>query len=104
MLNGDTSITIGTIILIASFVITCINFFSSRKKDVSKDVENMIKVNVKLDEICRTTGETRNDIKSIDKQVRDISENQVRHDSEIKSIWKRIEIIEKHLDILDKEE
>ena len=94
-ITPQLSINVSFMMTIILFVITVINFITSRKKDnkndVKIDIEQNIKMNLKLDQICSTTNETRSDIKSINTQIKDIVEKQIRQEQEIKAIWKRID-------------
>lgn len=86
---------ISLIISILSIVFVALTFFTNRKKDSQKDAEQLIKANMKLDQICATTNETRSDIKSINNQIKDITEEQIIQRQEIKAIWKRVDELKK---------
>lgn len=90
-MTSDTTINIVLLMSIVSFCFTGVNFFSNRKKDIKNDSESLLKANMKLDQICATTNETRSDIKSINNQIKEIVEEQIIQRQEIKAIWKRID-------------
>lgn len=92
-MTPETQISLALLISISTFVFGAITFFSNRKKDIKNDNESLIKANMKLDQICSTTNETRSDIKSINNQIKDIVEEQIIQRQEIKAIWKRIDEI-----------
>lgn len=92
-MTPETQISLAFLISISTFVFGAITFFSNRKKDIKNDNESLIKANMKLDQICSTTNETRSDIKSINNQIKDIVEEQIIQRQEIKAIWKRIDEI-----------
>lgn len=111
-MNSETTITIGLVIAVIGCLIGIWNFFKAYKENVTKDVksndshfeeinqniktltESVLKLNFKSDQICATTNETRTDLKSMRNDIEDIREKQIRHDMEIKAIWKRLESID----------
>lgn len=97
-MTPDTQISISLIISVVSIAFVAVTFFANRKKSSQKDAEQLIKANMKLDQICSTTNETRADIKAINNQIKDITEEQIKQRLEIKAIWKKIdELKEKQL-------
>lgn len=82
---------VSLIISILSIVFVALTFFTNRKKDCQRNAEQLIKANMKLDQICATTNETRADIKSINNQIKDITEEQIIQKQEIKAIWRRVD-------------
>ena len=90
---NDWTIGIGFLITVILFVTSMINFFSARKSSAAKDVENTVKINMKLDEICRTTNETRSDIKSMKNDIRDIQEEQIKQKMQLDALWKEVDAL-----------
>lgn len=86
----DVTISVGFLITIILFIIALMNFSNVRKKDTSKDIENIVKINMKLDEICRTTNETRSDIKSMKNDIRDVQEEQIKQKVRIDALWEKM--------------
>ena len=61
-------------------IVSMINFFIARKQDTKKEAtederelatlrEGIFKANMKLDQVCATTNETRSDIKAMDQKL-----------------------------------
>lgn len=50
-----------------------------------------MKANIKLEQICSVTNETRADIKAMNGQIEKINQEQIKQRLEINTIWKRID-------------
>lgn len=90
-MNPGTVIDVSILVSVSSLLIAAATFFSSRKKDIQQDSQGVLKANMKLDQICATTNETRSDIKAINSQMQALNERQIKTEAEIRSIWKRID-------------
>lgn len=90
-MTAETTISISFLMTIALFIFSSVNFISSRKKDSKDESRELIKANVKLEQICATTSETRADIKAMNNQIERINETQIKQGMEIKAIWKKID-------------
>lgn len=53
--------------------------------------ESLLKANMKLDQVCATTNETRSDIKTLNKDIQQISERVTICERDLKSAFKRID-------------
>ena len=89
-MNPGTVIDVSILVSVSSLLIAAATFFSSRKKDIQQDSQGVLKANMKLDQICATTNETRSDIKAINSQIQALTERQIKTEAEIRSIWKRV--------------
>lgn len=89
----DLTIDVSWLITILLFIFTAINFFNGRKSETTRDAEQDIKVNMKLDEICRTTNETRSDIKSMKNEIKDVREEQIKQKMQIEALWKDVDVL-----------
>ena len=65
-MDGNTTISVALLISVASIVFTALNYRRNAKKDdeehqreKEKQVENRLKMNMKLDQLCNTTNEIR---------------------------------------------
>ena len=94
----DTTVTIATIIAVCSFVFTAYNFWSARKKDVEESTAQLeeiktglIKVNMKLDQVCATTIETRSDIKAMNQQIQMLDKELEVVKRDLKTAFNRID-------------
>lgn len=92
-MNPGTVIDVSILVSVSSLLIAAATFFSSRKKDIQQDSQGVLKANMKLDQICATTNETRSDIKAINSQIQALTERQIKTEAEIRTIWKRIDEI-----------
>ena len=83
-------------------VISMINFFLARKSDIKKDTtederelsalrEGIFKANMKLDQVCATTNETRTDIKSLNNSINEIDKRVIVVERDLKTAFKRID-------------
>lgn len=83
-------------------VISIINFFLARKSDIKKDTtederelsalrEGIFKANMKLDQVCATTNETRTDIKSLNNSINEIDKRVIVVERDLKTAFKRID-------------
>lgn len=77
-------------------------FYKTSKKDTKADTleavyqldpikENLVKCNMKLDQICTTTDETRADVKAMDFKIRDIDKRTTLLERDIDTVFTRIE-------------
>lgn len=117
------TVTIQSIITISLAVITILNFFSTRgrsaKEDTSKEAENRVKVNMKLDQLCSQSNElqlsTRENKKDYEKMMVELTSLSTRYDTYFKriedheariktvedtqgSLWKHVSDLEKQKD------
>lgn len=87
----ETTISITFLMTVILFCFHAINFFSNRKKDTKEESRELIKANIKLEQICSITNETRSDIKAMNNQIEKINQEQIKQRLEINTIWKRID-------------
>lgn len=97
-MNGDSTVTIGLIVLVIGCLINVWGFIRANKSDTKADSEalftikeSLIKANSKLDDQCNRIQDLQVDIKSTGKDIDRMREVQIRQDMEIKAIWKRID-------------
>lgn len=57
--------------------------------------ESLLKVNLKLDQVCTTTTETRTDIKSLNKDMQGLENRIVAVERDIKTAFKQIDELKK---------
>lgn len=117
----NETVTFQSIITITLAVITVLNFFSTRgkdsKDDASKEAENRVKVNLKLDQLCNqsndlqlTIRETRNEYEKLSRELTALSAKYDAYFSRIDEHEERIKTIEdtqgslwKHVNNIEKE-
>ena len=56
--------------------------------------ESLLKVNMKLDQVCSTTTETRTDIKAIQNQFVEIDKRVVILERDMKTLWNKFDRLE----------
>ena len=89
-------------ISLISLVIVIITFVKNGKKDLKQEYteeaskidgikESLLKVNMKLDQVCATTNETRSDIKAMNENLNTVEKRVSVLENDIKSIWVRID-------------
>lgn len=91
--------------VIISAIVCLLNivaFIIARKKDSTDEVtqdltkfdgikESLIKVNMKLDQVCATTIETRADIKAMQNQYSEMDKRIVIIERDMKTLWNKID-------------
>lgn len=94
-----------SIALVLSFVSTLLGvgtFYRSTKKDCKSDAletvyqlnpikEDLVKCNMKLDQICTITNETRADVKAMDSRIQDIDKRTTVLERDLKTAFTRID-------------
>lgn len=96
------------IISLVLCVLNVVTFAIARKKDNKEDVtanllkfdginQALLKANMKLDQVCATTSETRSDIKSMGTQVADLDKRIARIEENEKTMWRRLDELREDL-------
>lgn len=75
----------------ASLLVAFFTYQRNGRKDVSQEHESLLKANMKLDQICATTNETRSDIKSLYTSLNEMDKRIGIIENEQKTIWKRFD-------------
>ena len=87
---------------IIALIITIVTFAINRKKDLKTDYreedakfdgikESLLKANIKLDQVCATTTETRTDIKALNKDIVEIDKRIAIVERDVKTAFLRID-------------
>lgn len=78
-----------------------------KKEEMKKDdhkfdgiKESLLKVNMKLDQVCSTTNETRSDIKSMNREIREMDTRVVALERDMKTAFNNIEELKGKVDKL----
>lgn len=101
-MDGNTTISIALIISVSSILMTFLSFRRGTKKDTKEDmegklkdkeveIENRLKVNVKLDQLCSTTNAILGDVKDINKSVQSLNERMATVEASTKNAHHRID-------------
>lgn len=101
---GET-ISISLVISIISIVIVIWTFAKNSKKDTKTEAEqesakmdsikeSLLKANMKLDQVCATTNETRSDIKGMNAIINDLQIEIAVLQRDLKTAFTRIEELE----------
>lgn len=94
-----------SVALVLTFVTTILGvstFYKATKKDAKNDTleamyqldpikENLVKCNMKLDQICTTTNETRADVKAMDSRIQDIDKRTSILERDLSTAFVRID-------------
>ena len=89
-------------ISLISLIILIITFFRNGRKDQKEDIKqedkkftdiekSLLKANLKLDQLCATTSETRTDIKSLNKDLNSLGERVTVVERDLKTAFEKIE-------------
>lgn len=115
-MGEKTTITIGFLFLLVNMGITLYNFVHNRNKESKSELrtatkqtadhvreadakelankEFQIKTQMKLDQICNTTAETRTDIKSFESKLSDFDKRLLTNELTVASVDKRVQRLE----------
>nr|DAL20378.1 MAG TPA_asm: Protein of unknown function (DUF2730) [Caudoviricetes sp.] len=89
-------------ISLISLIILIITFFRNGSKEQKEDIKqedtkftdiekNLLKANLKLDQLCATTSETRTDIKSLNKDLNSLGERVTAVERDLKTAFEKID-------------
>lgn len=89
-------------ISLVMLVITIITFAKNGRKDrkanyleeaqkIESIKESLVKVNMKLDQVCATTNETRSDIKAMNEYVNAVEKRVTLLENSLNTVWIRID-------------
>lgn len=89
-------------ISLISLIILIITFFRNGRKDQKEDIKqedtkftdiekSLLKANLKLDQLCATTSETRTDIKSLNKDLNSLGERVTVVERGLKTAFEKID-------------
>mgnify|MGYP000845042550 FL=1 len=97
-MDGNTTISVALLISVASIVFTALNYRRNAKKDdeehqreKEKQVENRLKMNLKLDQLCNTTNEIRSDTKATFEQMRNLEKRVGLVEQSTKTLHERLD-------------
>lgn len=93
-------------ISLVSLILVFITFFRNSKKDIKNEVqeddqklksiaEGLLKANMKLDQVCGTTTETRSDIKALNKDLALIDRRLTVVETDLKTAFVSIDELKK---------
>lgn len=96
-------------ISIIALIITIVTFAINRKKDLKTDYreedakfdgikESLLKANIKLDQVCSTTTETRTDIKALNKDIVEMDKRISVIERDVKTAFMRIDELRDRID------
>ncbi len=88
-------------ISLVMLIIAIVNFSKAGRKDrkanyleeaqkIESIKESLIKVNMKLDQVCATTNETRSDIKAMNEYVNTVEKRVALLENSLNTVWVRI--------------
>ncbi len=89
-------------ISLAMFIISIVTLVRNSKKDLKNEYredlqkmesikESLIKVNMKLDQVCATTNETRSDIKAMNEYMTAVERRVSIIENTLDTVWVRID-------------
>lgn len=91
MIDGNTSVSLALIFSVIASVGVAYNIVSNSKKTNKEEVSGIMKANIKLDELCQTTRETRLDIKAMENKIDELAKKQIEHELRLQSVEKKVE-------------
>lgn len=90
-MTPDTQVSFAFIFAVVAVVGTIYNIITSSKKNNREEASGIIKANLKLDELCQTTRETRLDIRTLETKIDQIKEKQMEHELRLSNVEKKVE-------------
>lgn len=98
MIDGNTTISLAFIVSITSISMTLINFKRNSRKikeegniKLQKEIEEKVKMNLKLDQLCNTTNEIRTDNKSVLERLNVLDIRLTKAEQSVKSAHHRLD-------------
>lgn len=91
MVDGNTSVSLALIFSVIAAVGVAYNIISNSKKNNKEEVSGIMKANIKLDELCQTTRETRLDIKAMESKIDELAKKQIEHELRLQTVEKKVE-------------
>lgn len=93
----DTQVTVSFVFSLVTCLVAMYTLWNNSKKDTKTDTresleaqrevaEGTLKANIKLDELCNTTRETRLDIRTLSSKIDEIKEKQIEHEIRLKTV------------------
>ena len=95
-------VSIALVLTLVSTFLAIATFYKATKKDTKADTletvyqlnpikEDLVKCNMKLDQICTITNETRADVKAMDSRIQDIDKRTSILERDVKTAFTRID-------------
>ena len=96
-------------ISLISLLLVFVTYFKNSKKDIKQTYqeedakfdgikESLLKANIKLDQVCAVTNETRTDIKALNKEITEIDKRVVIVERDLKTAFMRIDELREHVE------
>ena len=94
--------TINTLLPYLAILFTAASFWINRRKDIKAESkeessqlealrESLLKANIKLDQVCAVTNETRTDIKALNKDIVEMDKRISVIERDVKTAFQRID-------------
>lgn len=90
-MTPESTVSLALIFALISAVSAIYGIIINSKKSNKEEVSGIMKANLKLDELCQTTRETRLDIKSMEAKIDELSKKQIEHELRLQSVEKKVE-------------
>ena len=90
-MDGNTTISVALLLTVSSIAMTFLSFRRNTKKDNESDIENKVKMNMKLDQLCNTTNAIAIDIKNVTKTIQSLNERVTKIEQSVKSAHHRLD-------------
>ena len=90
-------ITPQLVISLCAMIVALLGYLRTGRKDDDAVKEGLIKANIKLDQVCATTNETRSDIKSLNKDMNAIDLRVTAIERDVKSAFVQIDEIKSRI-------
>lgn len=93
-------------IAFVSTVLAIINVVNNLKRnkttDTKQEAVEMTRIIFQLETIAKDTTEIKNTIKDLKSEVKGHSETLIKHDEQIKAIWRRVDELRENMEVLNK--
>ena len=87
IIDSSTAVSVSFLLVIVSTLVSVATFLRTNKKDNKSEIEQNVRVNMKLDQLCNNVDEIRTDIKRMASEVAGVKEKQIAMERDLKTIW-----------------
>lgn len=104
MIDPKDGMTFDFLFSLAAFIVLIVNVIVMIKNNSKSDAEGVVKANLKLDQLCRDSGETRLDLKAMKADIEKMTKKQIEHDFKLGQIEKDLDGVRDRVAKLEEKE
>lgn len=104
MIDPKDGMTFDFLFSLAAFIVLIVNVIVMIKNNSKSDAEGVVKANLKLDQLCRDSGEKRLDLKAMKADIEKMTKKQIEHDFKLGQIEKDLDGVRDRVAKLEEKE